>query len=411
MARSAVRALLRLAPHLRLELADLDGERAARVATSLDADRVTASRVDVLDPAALGDVVARRRLVVNATGPLLRTGAPVIEACVAHRTPYLDFGDTYEAAEAAYAFDAAAREAGVPVVICAGLVPGLGSLMAVHLARGLERVDGVVVDWLTGPTVAVEGAGKSGRALVEHMVHESTGRTLVLDGGRLRSLPAFRSGQRVTFPAPVGDRVLYAVGHAEVVTLPRALEGVRDVRVNGGLSPAWLAAVFQGLGGAIDAGRLRRDDAVDFMAAIDAGRPPATWRPLGHALAGVAAAWRRRELTGGDVADLVRTLVRRRFTSAELTGALRVEVTGETGGHRVRRTAERALRQSPGGGGMDELTGTPLAAVAHLILDGHRPRAGVAAVEEAFRPEEVFDVLHRLDVEGFRGFLPATSGG
>lgn len=238
------------------------------MAASFNNPRVIASTVDVLDPKRIRNAVRDRALVINATGPLMRTGLPVIEACIDMRTPCIDFGDTHEAAVAAYTMDGAARDSGTPIVVCAGLTPGLSGVIAKYMAHGLDAVESIEFDWLTGATPKKPGVPKAGGSLVEHMIHESTGTTHVLRGGHLERLAPFRVASHKQFPEPVGDRMVYAIGHAEVVTIPHAFPGIRNVQVNGGIAPTWLAGVFQGIGKAIDEGKLVRSNAIEFIAAL-----------------------------------------------------------------------------------------------------------------------------------------------
>ena len=59
-------------------------------------------------------------VVVNLAGPFSSTSRPLIEACIATGTHYIDIAGEYPDFETAYAFDAAARKAGVM------LLPGAG---------------------------------------------------------------------------------------------------------------------------------------------------------------------------------------------------------------------------------------------------------------------------------------------
>lgn len=392
MARVAVRVLRDLDPSVSFEIADRDAGRAALAAAALGA---SSCAIDVFDRTSLASLVPDRRLVINATGPLMRTGRPVIEACIAAGSPYIDFGDTYEAAIDAYALDEQARRAGVSVMICAGLVPGLGSLAACALARTLPHPDRVRITWISGPTppAGPHDIPKAGRALVDHMLHETTGTCMILHNRHLAAVPAFRVPRRLTLPAPVGQTITYTIGHAEVATLPRAIPQVRDIEVYGGLTPSWLAAAFQGLGAAIDAGKLTHAEAADTIAALDVGGHPHHLRPLRHALAGVFRAIRRGELPPSALADLTHTAATGRFSRRHMTGALLIEVDGA--GH---RRLEYVVDQRNGGpSAMNEVTGAALAPIAHLTLTDIATQPGVHAPEEVLNPDTYFELLLQVD--------------
>lgn len=124
-------------------VAGRSAERAAAFCAGLaDAEPVVADRAR-----GIGLVMARLRpdLVVDAAGPFQSGGHIVPEACVAMRIPYLDLADARDFVTGIGALDAAARQAGVPVIAGASSVPALSGAVARHLAAGLARVDQVEV--------------------------------------------------------------------------------------------------------------------------------------------------------------------------------------------------------------------------------------------------------------------------
>ena len=156
--------------------------------------------VDLFDPARLREVVRGSTLVVNAAGPFFRTGPPVLEACLDERADYLDIGDDFEAADLLLASDRAARAAGITALQCAGLTPGLWNVVVRSLADRLERVERIALAWVTGSTPKRPGVERGGRAVIEHMLHESTDMTVTFENGRhrpiRRSAARRRSGSR-----------------------------------------------------------------------------------------------------------------------------------------------------------------------------------------------------------------------
>lgn len=76
---------------------------------------------DVSDPASLETMASRARVVLNLVGPYTRYGRPVIAACVAAGTHYVDLtGEIPFVRRMIEEFDAPAREAGVKVVQVCG---------------------------------------------------------------------------------------------------------------------------------------------------------------------------------------------------------------------------------------------------------------------------------------------------
>jgi short subunit dehydrogenase-like uncharacterized protein len=105
---------------------------------------------DVEVPASLAEMASRARVVLNLVGPYTRFGRPVIEACVAAGTHYVDLtGEIPFVRRIIDELDARAREAGVKVVQVCGfesLPADLAVLLAAETARerwgeGLAEVD------------------------------------------------------------------------------------------------------------------------------------------------------------------------------------------------------------------------------------------------------------------------------
>lgn len=98
---------------------------------------------DLDEPVTIDEVARSTRVLVNTIGPYRRSAEPVIAACVAAGTHYLDVtGETDVVADMLARFDGPAREAGVRVVQAAGY-EALPFDLAVALAVDLARLRGV----------------------------------------------------------------------------------------------------------------------------------------------------------------------------------------------------------------------------------------------------------------------------
>lgn len=112
---------------------------------------------------------------------------------------------------------------------------------------------------------------------------------------------------------------------------------------------------------------------------------------LRSALGGVLRQWLRRELRWRDITDLA-SLVRG-APSDESLGGLYVRVEGSCDGARTAWLARTAIVQTAENGGMDDVTGTPLALFAHLMLEGKVRRPGVVAPEAVVAPADLRALL------------------
>ncbi len=198
MARVSARMMLALLDDCRIVIADLDAAKAERVAKLYGTPQVTACHIDIFDPSLMRETIRGADLVVNATGPLFRTGRPVLEACIDEKVNYMDYGDTYEASEDMLRLDERAKGAGISAVMCCGSVPGLASVLVRALVQRLDRAENIDIAWMTGGTPQRGEVERGGRALTEHMLFESTGTCKILKDG-----PHLQGGLRI-FGIPSG---------------------------------------------------------------------------------------------------------------------------------------------------------------------------------------------------------------
>jgi short subunit dehydrogenase-like uncharacterized protein len=125
---------------LRWALAGRSRARLQAVAAGLGPAAGTALiEADAADAAALRALAARTRAVITTVGPYQRGGEPLLQACIAEGTHYLDLcGEPAWMAAMIRRHDAAARAAGARIVFSCGFdsVPfDLGVLALQHLAR------------------------------------------------------------------------------------------------------------------------------------------------------------------------------------------------------------------------------------------------------------------------------------
>lgn len=127
------------------------GRDAAKIERILGEIGVTAPETivaDVGDPASLAAMAARTRVVLDLVGPYTLYGEPVIEACVANGSHYVDLtGEIPFVRQTIDAFHERAAAAGVKVVQVSGfeaLPPDLAVLLAAETAR--ERWDEDLVE-------------------------------------------------------------------------------------------------------------------------------------------------------------------------------------------------------------------------------------------------------------------------
>ncbi|WP_151525088.1 saccharopine dehydrogenase family protein [Serinicoccus kebangsaanensis] len=94
------------------------------------------------DPAALGALAARSRVVISTVGPYQRHGIPLVEACAREGTDYCDLtGEVLFVREVIDRFHEQARESGARIVVSCGF-DSVPSDLGVHLLHRAAEADG-----------------------------------------------------------------------------------------------------------------------------------------------------------------------------------------------------------------------------------------------------------------------------
>src|SRR4051794_29373526 len=89
--------------------------------------------VDVSDTASLAEAIAGVAVVVSTIGPFARLAGPVIDACLAARSPYLDIANEWSAVRDLLDRDEQARALGVALVTGAGFGPAVTETLVLRL--------------------------------------------------------------------------------------------------------------------------------------------------------------------------------------------------------------------------------------------------------------------------------------
>lgn len=224
-----------LAPDHRLRLGGRDPQRLAASAG------VSVHQVDVDDPRQLAEFVGGCDLVVNCAGPSCRIGATVADAALAAGAAYIDVGGDEPLGRTLAGADR-------PVVLAAGLSPGLTGLLARWLAGLLPEPPRRLRAWCGGlerftPAAAADmvsslddGYGESmvswrGGAVVRHALPALTDTVLPPFPGRVSALPYLSTEiQRVAAHLGLVDVEWYNVfaGAQTLATLSRLRTGHAD---------------------------------------------------------------------------------------------------------------------------------------------------------------------------------------
>jgi saccharopine dehydrogenase-like NADP-dependent oxidoreductase len=344
------------APEIELvTIADRNLEAAEALARRLSgaSAKVVARGVDADDEPALIDVIRGHDVAASALGPFHRFEVRLVRASIEAGVDYASVCDEYQAAEAAIdGYDQRAREAGRTLITGLGVSPGLTNLAirALHEDLGtLERVRVSVYQPLT--------AG-GGEAVLRHMLFIMDGEIAVWRDGERQMVRACSEQIDADFPR-FGRIRTWNMGHAEPVTVPRFLPGIRQCEF------------FMGYG---RGARLF----------VEPARRGFLHRP------------RRQNVAARLVGAAERALSRLSDRSAPDPGAIRIDAWGRRNGKPVHELV-------CGVGLMRDGTGLSLAIGARLLGSGQvTRRGGVMAPEACLDPREFMGQLEQKGLRGYR---------
>jgi len=360
MGRWAVRTVAQLGSASVLTVADLDLDRAERVAAMVG-EPCRALRLDATDPEQLAAAFADHDVVINTMGPFATFALPILRAVIESGCHYLDINDDWQPTIEAFDLDEEARRRGLHVVIGLGGSPGVTNLCAVYAASRLDVVHELHTGWkLSGATIVDEPGfpAPAASAAVEHWLHQCSQPVQAWVDGALGSVEPVKQVE-LAFPG-LGTVTGYTMGHPEPVTLPRRYPELRS-SLNLQSGPAWLLDYLREVTGRFAAGEIDLSTGAAMLADPPRGDAPAERSPL-------PVEW-----------------------------ALAI---GEKDGEACRVAVyPKAFHPSKMGGN----TGIPLAIGVELLRRGALLATGVHAPETAVDPEAFFDLLAPLTDPGLQG--------
>ncbi len=199
-----------------LVVSDRNADQAAAVAESLGA----VASAEPWHP----DVVpgADALLVAAPIGPARVLGGvhlEVIETALAAGIAVISVADTVAEVEALLRLDGVARAGGAPLVIGAGMAPGLSDVLARHAAGRVEAVE----------EVHVAHAGTGGPACARQHHHALGDEAVDWRDGQWSQRSGGSGRELCWFPDPVGGQDCYRAGLADALLLVPAFPGVQRV--------------------------------------------------------------------------------------------------------------------------------------------------------------------------------------
>lgn len=231
---AAMLPLLRDDPDIAsVSLADIDPKKAKETADQWGS-KFQGIHVDAAWHDQLVTAMAGHECVINYVGPFYRFEKPCAAAAIEARLPYVSIADDHDAFTSAWELEETAKAAGVRVMSGFGNSPGLTQVLAKKGYLSMDAPREVRVHWGAGSNEKV------GPANILHVMHLMTGKTPQWRDGKKVWVQTGEGKKLVHFPTPVDEIPVFYTGHAESVTIPMFLPGLRNVSLHGGTNPSWI---------------------------------------------------------------------------------------------------------------------------------------------------------------------------
>ena len=205
-------------------LGDVDEPRARAVAAQVGGGKTKAVALDASDVEALKKAAAGSRLVMNATIP--EFNMKILEACLAVGVDYQDMATGTlvdktidEATLMQMELDEDFRKAGLTMLTCTGMDPGVSSTFA---GNGYEDLD-VCTDIHIRDYAVLESPVPLQMWSVWTYYTDCATPPLTFQDGNFKREQPFGLREHYQFPAPFGRGCVIAHDHEELSTLPRFL--------------------------------------------------------------------------------------------------------------------------------------------------------------------------------------------
>ncbi|MEW6666716.1 MAG: saccharopine dehydrogenase NADP-binding domain-containing protein [Thermodesulfobacteriota bacterium] len=352
MGQGVARDLIKQEQIRKVVLGDINTDP-TRVQEKLRAsEKVSLRRIDVNDHDGLVGAIRDVDVVINCAGPFYKTAVAVARAAVEAKVNYIDICDDYEAADILFAsdIDRTAREAGITVLTGMGSDPGTNNVIVKWYANQLDRVDDIALFWVVS---IAELAG----AAWDHSLHMTIGKIPQYLNGKLEYVEGGTGEEMAEFLDPLGTCRVRYVGHPQPLTIPRYIQGVKNVVIKGALIPSWVDELIK------------------------------EQKETGFLSRGTV------EVKGTQVTPYDLTLrlwndIPTHRDRGPFASGLKVTVKGEREGKLVSYTADIVGRMAPG-------TGLPASIAALMLEAGDVKAKGVVAPEGCIDPEKFLAALIR----------------
>ncbi len=199
-------------------------------ASNIDSD-IGVIKVDANNHEELVTILKNYDILINCIGPNYKYAVSIAKAAIEAGISGTDICDDSDPTLELYNLnndDPRCKE--VTYIYGLGWTPGLTNICAKRASELLDSVHSFHIAWTGDPA-------SEGLAVVEHTLKILSGNVPSYKDGSWIEVPAGKGVARYGFPEPIGTAKVVDVGHPEPITIPRFIQGLKNVTLKGGLVP------------------------------------------------------------------------------------------------------------------------------------------------------------------------------
>lgn len=196
--------------------ADLDFERAKKLADHVGKDNVTPIKLDASDPAALRKAAKEVDVIHNSAWYEL--DLKIMPVAIDLGVHYSDLGGFYDRTLEQLKFDKKAKDAGVTCVLGIGSSPGITNVCGAAGANRLDSVDDISIYCTWGTKVKSDAAAFPAYS-IRTVIDEITQGPGIVEDGVKKKVPPLTGAKEIVMPEPAGKVLAYYIKHSEPATM------------------------------------------------------------------------------------------------------------------------------------------------------------------------------------------------
>lgn len=217
-------------------IGDIDIKKANELISQFGSEKLSAVKVDALDPKSIRNAIKDSDVVLNCTGPYYKFVPTILKVVIESEINYVDICDDVDVTRDILKMTDSAKKAEITALIGMGSSPGVTNLLAKLCAdQFLNEVDSIDLYHAHG------GEPSEGGGVIGHRIHSMLIDIPVFIDGKFKTVKsfteeAFALEEDVDF-LEIGTYRVFPYPHPEIITIPKFVRGVKRVTNKGTILP------------------------------------------------------------------------------------------------------------------------------------------------------------------------------